>query len=148
MPAVRALERFQIEVGAADRRAHDEAPQMTVGTGQIGQHRTLAVPAAEFALDEARLLPLRSPRAEELELRMRPERRAKLHAAPLVVVAVTLARADRGKARLERRDLPLIVARGQIVDLGARVQLPPREERPLESQRVADFVRRELVRQA
>src|SRR5262245_17227180 len=63
-----------------------------------------------------------------------------------VVIAVAPPRPDRRKARLARRDLPLIVGRGQVVNLAADEELLLREEWTLESERVADLVRSEFRR--
>src|SRR4030095_1380626 len=62
-----------------------------------------------------------------------------------VVVGEAQTRADRGQARLDRRHLPLIVARSEIVQFAADVELADVEQRPLETERVAAALRRGLV---
>jgi hypothetical protein len=76
---------------------------------------------------------------------VQPQRAGNLQAAAVVVVAIAESRADGRQARLERRKLPPVVARGQIVQLAADEQLRPAEQRTLEAERVADALRGNLV---
>ena len=147
MAAVGRLERFAIEAAAVHRRADQHGVQPSVARAEVRPERVVAVPEAEVARVAQRLLPLAAPRDERLDLRMQPQRAVDLHAAPPVVVAEAAARADRREARFERRQLPLVVAGGQIVQLAADVQLRLAEQRPLEPERVAGALRRDLVRQ-
>ncbi len=87
-------------------------------------------------------MPFVAIRDEQFGRRPDAQRRLHLHPALTIVVAVAETRADRGEAGFGRRDLPLVVGGGQVAQLGADEQPSAREERPLESQRVADGARR------
>ena len=145
MPAIGRLERFAIEAAAVHRRADQHSIEPSVARRQVRTERIVAVPEAELARIAQRFLPLAAPGDDRLDLPAQPHGARDLDAPPPIVVADVPARTDGGQARLGRGQLPLIVARGEVVQLTADVDLRPAEQRPLEPERVADPFRREFV---
>ena len=135
---VRRLERFAVEPTAVYRRAQDDGVELAFSRDEIRAERFVAVPDTEVARCGQRRLPLTTSRKEELRLTVDAQRAGQLHALAPVVVAVVASRSNRGEARLDRRDLPLIIARRQIVELCAEKQLPIRKDRALASERIPE----------
>jgi hypothetical protein len=147
MSPVGRLQRLPLEPVAVRGSADHDRVQAPAAGSRVRSKRLVVVPEAEVAGRRERVVMLASPGKERLDLRMGAQRRVDLHAAPAIVIAEAAARSYAGQAGLDRRDLPVIVARGQVVQFSPDIQLGGAKERTLEAERISGPLRRELVRE-
>src|SRR5439155_1578504 len=136
-----------LEFLAVNRCADYHSVQPSVACGEIRTKRLVAVPETEVARVCQWRLALAAPGEQRLDVWLDTDSRVDLNAPAAVVVAKAPTRPNRGEARFERGDLPLVVGGGEVVQLAADVHLGLPEEWPLESERVTGALRRQLVRQ-
>ena len=139
-------QRVVLEPDRVPHRAEHEGVQLALGRAGIRPELFVAIPEAEVAFDPERLVLLAPPGELHLEAPVGPDGGVELNSVPPVIVAHAFAHRQGRQAGLRARHLPLIVGRGEVVQLAAYVHRNGTEQRPFEAQRIARLARRRLDR--
>ena len=134
------------ETARVDRVAEND--RVDVGRLDQGVRTILGVVAEQVHVRSVleRLMTIPSRNHGQLVRIAGPQHREGLQTTSAVVIAIGVFESEGDQALLARRKTPPVVARGEIVDLGAEIKLRRSKQRALETERVSRCVARELVR--